>query len=440
MSARQLGLIIALAVAEASLLTPVSALLGQIDPTREYASALWVLAAALGLTALLRRVLDLPRPGFSPGAQRAGMALWLGLLWLAGVVLAGARPLVARFAAGFTPLFAPALLAIVILWRGSTIGAREQSPIVIGQRFQFSLLLATLLTLSLILEPRAGTLGGIALFFLAWLVALQLSHLEDTQISAVGRSVPMTRRWWLSLGAAAFGAWLLAVIVAALATGQSLREVVGLLLLVASLPLAILLSFIPEAFFAWLRDRLENMQLLPPGFLQNSPLSGLFSQWQSDATAASDPAAFDRTAALVLIGIAVLIMLVSLETRRRQAARNNDRAADWTAPLPPPAAATNAAQRLLRTFDLRQWLAAMTVRRLYARATREAAKRGFARQAAETPLDFLPRLRQAFPQANAEAALLTDAYIAAHYGEVPDTREALDALRSAWERMRAARH
>jgi Domain of unknown function (DUF4129) len=437
-SARQLALIFALAVAEASLLTPVSALLGQIDPAREYAPAMWVMAAALGLTALLRRALALARPGFSPGLQRGVMALWLGLLWLAGFALAGARPLVARFAVGFTPTFAPALLAIVILWRGSTIGAREQSPPVIGQRFQISLLLATLLALSLAFEPRVGTLGGIALFFLAWLIALQLSHLEDTQASPVGRSVPMTRRWWLSLGATAFGAWLLAVIVAALATGQSLREVVGLLLLAASLPLAILLSFIPEAFFAWLRDRLANMQLLPPGFLQNSPLSGLFDQWQGGAAAAADPAAFDRTAALVIIAIAVLIMLVSLETRRRQTAHNNDRAADWSAALPPTPAATAVAQRLLRTLDLRQWLAAMTVRRLYARATREAAKRGAARWASQTPLDFLPRLREAFPHAVAEVGMLTDAYIAAHYGEVPDTREALDALRAAWERMRAS--
>jgi len=78
----------------------------------------------------------------------------------------------------------------------------------------------------------------------------------------------------------------------------------------------------------------------------------------------------------------------------------------------------------------------MTIRRLYARATHEAARRGKHRSAAQTPYDFLPTLQSAFPTAESDARVITEAYVAAHYGEVPDSQQALDALKQAWERMR----
>jgi hypothetical protein len=101
--------------------------------------------------------------------------------------------------------------------------------------------------------------------------------------------------------------------------------------------------------------------------------------------------------------------------------------------VPPPT--IDAA--ILNTFDLRRWLASVTIRRIYARMSREAGKRGFARKPAQTPNDYAPFLSQAFPGVDAELRIITDAYIAAHYGEVPDTDEALNIIRQSWERVRA---
>jgi hypothetical protein len=95
---------------------------------------------------------------------------------------------------------------------------------------------------------------------------------------------------------------------------------------------------------------------------------------------------------------------------------------------------------LWRSFNLRRWLAALSIRRIYARMMHEAGKRGFVRLSAQTPYDYLPRLMLAFPGVDPDVRLITDAYVAAHYGEVPDTREALDEIRRAWERVRATRH
>lgn len=81
-------------------------------------------------------------------------------------------------------------------------------------------------------------------------------------------------------------------------------------------------------------------------------------------------------------------------------------------------------------------LAAISVRNIYANMGRLARKRGYPRHKARTPYEYLPDLRTAFPEAGAEAEVITDAYVAVHYGELPTSRDQLDALRAAYERLR----
>lgn len=83
-------------------------------------------------------------------------------------------------------------------------------------------------------------------------------------------------------------------------------------------------------------------------------------------------------------------------------------------------------------------LAAISVRNIYANMARLAARRGFPRNKARTPYEYLPDLLAAFPQAAAEAQAITDAYVAVHYGELPASRAELDALRAAYARLWAS--
>jgi hypothetical protein len=46
-------------------------------------------------------------------------------------------------------------------------------------------------------------------------------------------------------------------------------------------------------------------------------------------------------------------------------------------------------------------------------------------------------LRHAFPGADEDVRVITEAYVATHYGEAPETDEELNAIRAAWERIRA---
>jgi hypothetical protein len=45
-------------------------------------------------------------------------------------------------------------------------------------------------------------------------------------------------------------------------------------------------------------------------------------------------------------------------------------------------------------------------------------------------------LERAFPENHAELSRVTEAYVAVHYGEVPERPEDLAAVRVAWEGIR----
>jgi hypothetical protein len=54
-------------------------------------------------------------------------------------------------------------------------------------------------------------------------------------------------------------------------------------------------------------------------------------------------------------------------------------------------------------------------------------------------MEFLPVLVQTFPGHEEDLAVLTDAYVRVHYGELPYDRAELEDLRERWDRLRARR-
>jgi len=84
-----------------------------------------------------------------------------------------------------------------------------------------------------------------------------------------------------------------------------------------------------------------------------------------------------------------------------------------------------------------QFLSAISIRRIYANMVRLATEQGYPRGSAQTPYEYLDTLRQALPGSETETALITNAYVNAHYGKLPDTPEELQQIRDAWQRVRA---
>jgi hypothetical protein len=93
---------------------------------------------------------------------------------------------------------------------------------------------------------------------------------------------------------------------------------------------------------------------------------------------------------------------------------------------------------LVNRFGLgARFLAAVSIRRIYANVVRLASDAGYPRARSQTPYEYLPTLYRALPGSEADVQLITEAYVQAHYGQVPDSREELQRIRACWEQVRA---
>jgi Domain of unknown function (DUF4129) len=79
---------------------------------------------------------------------------------------------------------------------------------------------------------------------------------------------------------------------------------------------------------------------------------------------------------------------------------------------------------------------AENIRRIYAALLARCQAIGLPRREAETPFEFLPRLRAQFPQAATDLSMLTEAYVTVHYAQIPATGAQVRAMRAVWQRLR----
>jgi hypothetical protein len=84
-----------------------------------------------------------------------------------------------------------------------------------------------------------------------------------------------------------------------------------------------------------------------------------------------------------------------------------------------------------------RFLAAVSIRRIYANMVQMATKAGFPRDKIQTPYEYLATLQEAFPASETEFTIITEAYVNAHYGQVPDSHEEIQRIRDCWERARS---
>lgn len=94
---------------------------------------------------------------------------------------------------------------------------------------------------------------------------------------------------------------------------------------------------------------------------------------------------------------------------------------------------------LLRNFGVgRGLVGALTIRWAYARMEREAKKRGFPRKTSDTPYEYRRECYKAYPQCDREVRLITEAYVGIRYGELPESDEELDKVRTALDKLMAS--
>lgn len=433
MTARRIAISALLALAEAAVLAPIVFILVPAPHGLTLTSQIgivWVILFGLAV-----QWHWLAQRGVSLATQRVLMGFWL----IALIVLAEANAF-AQMPKMQLDLFtmAPAFLAAIALWwRGMSIGADEMHPRTAELHLQAGSLLLIITSFVTLFVHNDEAFIPIIAFFAGTLGALPLCNLEMTASSSSGRPVPMTRSWWGWIALTVLGVLAIGLTLAALLTGRNAAEILALLIGIILLPVILILSIIPVTVLDALVEFLRRLSL---GFGQLAQFGqGMQQLPQNENTtpAVTVPPEFNLVfGLLVLAGVALLVLWLMQRADKPLFAKQAT-SGDIEGSLPAEKEeSAGAISRALGLSALRRWLAQMTIRRLYVRAVTEAGRRGHKRAPAQTPYDFLPLMQRAFPHHAGEACDITEAYIAAHYGQVPDSDEALNALKQAWERMK----
>jgi hypothetical protein len=238
-----------------------------------------------------------------------------------------------------------------------------------------------------------------------------------------------------------------AIGLAAILTGENISRALSPLWMVIRqlfLGVAWLLGWIAEALVLLLRLLVrdidlkrfrETLSILKPGQV-------VFSDAEQPLT--GEGIVLRRTLQVVA-GVLVLVVLVALSLRRLRQ-RDEEGAREEVESVWDPALARGALRelwggvrdrwaRVVSSMGGSSALMAQTVRRIYAQMAAQAGESGYPRVCFQTPYEYLVTLQRVFPEAGADLERITAAYVVVHYGEVFESRDELNQVQAAWQRV-----
>jgi hypothetical protein len=324
-------------------------------------------------------------------------------------------------------------LAALCWWLGLTLGDMRLNSTNLARYFYASLAILLLPTVFFVSDVSQGPVWLFYVLLFAALVTLGLGRVEEVARRSQDRGSPFTLYWLAQLGL--MSGLLLGIV--ALAQLLRLGHGVGLILVsVAPIVSALIFPLI------YVGAKLITMT----GFRLSAVVS------ESDPSSAAqiglvpEPSAFQiLCTGLLLLVLVFLVVFLIVFTSRRWRQMAEDTTEEERAALPSLGDRVSDAMedglarvglRLPSLGRLQRHLPTRSIRRVYAATVALAAERGYPRPQARTPFEHLPTLRRAFPGCEQEVVLITEAYVAAHYGQVPDTREELQHIQAALARLR----
>ncbi|MBI5878981.1 MAG: DUF4129 domain-containing protein [Chloroflexi bacterium] len=366
----------------------------------------------------------------------------LDLAWLGETVSALGRFFIAFSATGLM-----ALCGMFAWWRGLALSQASFDFESVGFRFRGGVLLISLLALINTWSGRIDMTGMLTTYFMCALLAVALARQEDMGRTDSQVSLPLKGPWLAILAGSGLAVLALGALLGVALSPQGIAMIarwlspLSPLLFVFLYALLFVAALIVELLFGLISMVLSGLggRGSPfDGFKPAAPPPFEVLQQSNDLNALAaylDPL---RTACAAGLFIGMLIMLaLSLNRLRGRPARTGNEVRESV----PVSLDLNPFRRL------RDWLRppsfdfgadnVESIRRIYASLVRLAARRGFPRQDAETPYEFVTDLRAAWAATEAEERLITDAYVRVHYGEHSPTSDEMHQVRAAWERIKA---
>jgi len=341
------------------------------------------------------------------------------------------------------------ITTLIFWWRGLELAKRSLDVDSVGYHFRAGVLvMAVSVTLvSILLSWHPAPL--VFIYFFVGLIAVALARVEETSGSRMAIPFPFGLGWLLSIMAAAGLVIGMALGLIAILTGENVLQTLALLgpiWQVLTLVLIVLLILIFQLLYpimAYLLARVgheaEELELQIPELFSPEGLFGLEQQ----AEGTSPLAPYHQI--LLALAIAGAILLVALmfgrmaKARRKLGPVETDSVRGQNGGLGLGSRLQEGLQALAGRLNLlNRWRTAASIRRIYAQMVATAAQRGYPRLPSETPYEHVGTLLEAWPQMETPIRLITEAYVQTHYGEVPETEAELEAIRSAWLKLRAA--
>jgi hypothetical protein len=355
------------------------------------------------------------------------------------------------------------VMILVYLWaRAIHLANRSLSSKSVGFSFRSGVVILVGFAFFIRILTKLDVSGFVIAYFFFALLAVSLSRIDEVSVLPNSGTVPFTGFWIGSTVAAVAALSLLGLLVAVFFAGGGLSRTLRWLS-----PLLVVLQIIVVGTGAlmlmildWIMSQLSvDLSAFGEGLRQ---ILARLGQFLTVPPPIPEPASESQTRPLIfgilqaVITLAIpasIIALVLLFTwRRMQRGREDERLEEARESL----FTTGAVIRNLRAMyqEGMGWLAelaglmgrfgpssrffaALSIRRIYANLVLLAAELGYPRSEAQTPYEYLLVLYEALPESAAEVELITEAYVNAHYGQVPDTRQELQRIRDSWERVRA---
>jgi hypothetical protein len=305
--------------------------------------------------------------------------------------------------------------------------------------------------------PTSGLIGWIPAYFMFSLVTISLARVEEvTQLPESTASAPRLRFWMAFIPGAAGLVVLAGLLLSLFFTGGGLAWVLGwippvlqgvgqlLQFVVHVLVLALgrLLSLVGPAF-EWVVGLLptEELRAVAQILLRNLKQFEEMAQNMEETRASGELAA--TAAKFVPVLTLLLLLLVAGRAVRRRTRRKKSLVPEQMGHVSTllDDSGENLLQKGLEGLAdaLRgglRYFYGLSVRRIYANVGRLAAQKGYPRALHQTPNEYLEQLSLAFPDRSADVRVITQAYVQAHYGAVPDSRDEVERLRAAWLRIK----
>lgn len=339
-------------------------------------------------------------------------------------------------------------------WRGLSLTNRDVDFKESGRRLRLGgLLLAPLVVGVGMLPGGPPALPFVLLFFLSGLMTVALTRAEEVTRDQTGHSYPMRPRWVAVVFLSSLLTVFVAGVLAAALSGEGLVRVLQwleplwqamrLLTTVVVVMVAYVTVFLITPL-AWLLRRLaQRFNLLPaeapapevaPVETGPADINELIEALQRPGI----PEWVNQVLVLLVIAAVLLLLYVAFARYFRERAMVFGQEEVAGGRGREEEAGAGLGERIRRRLGLwRRRRAAASIRRIYRRMCDAAAVAGYPRAPAETPYEYLSALDEAWPEGAAETRLITRAYVKVRYGEVPETKEELDAIRAAWERLQA---